>query len=428
MYSLCLCTALLLGQAATGAEDLAARVRAQVRLLNSDELTARDAAQQALIKLGPAALSHLPQADARTPADVAVRLGQVRQALLVAQSVVTGQASLVTLDVDTQPLDQVIAAINKQTGNQVVDHRGEFGEETTNPKLTLKLSKVPFWEAIDKLCDEAELTVYGFAGRRGVYLVNKPKGQLPRTTAVSISGPFRIQASRFEATRDLQNREGESLKLMIDVSWEPRISPILISQPLDEVRATGNGGELIAVVGAEGEPEASVEGETTTVELPISLSLPPRSVAKIASLKGRLKTLVPGQVETFKFDKLPVSRGGQVNRVEQRKAGVTVIVDMVRKNQEVWEVRMRVRLDEPQQALESHRGWMFGNEAYLIGADGKKIEPGGFEQTRQTRDEFGIMYLFDLQESPEKLSFVYRTPTSILEVPVSYELKDLDLP
>jgi hypothetical protein len=58
----------------------------------------------------------------------------------------------------------------------------------------------------------------------------------------------------------------------------------------------------------------------------------------------------------------------------------------------------------------------------------KKIAYGGYEQTRQTKDEVGIMYLFPLLKGPEGLAFVYKTPTAIMEMPLEYELKDLDLP
>jgi hypothetical protein len=40
----------------------------------------------------------------------------------------------------------------------------------------------------------------------------------------------------------------------------------------------------------------------------------------------------------------------------------------------------------------------------------------------------GINYFFDLKAGPEKLTFVYRTPITILEMPVTYEFRDLRLP
>jgi hypothetical protein len=155
-------------------------------------------------------------------------------------------------------------------------------------------------------------------------------------------------------------------------------------------------------------------------------------VQRIASLKGKLVMLVPGPLATFQFDKLPIAADGPPPaKAEERQAGVTVSVDQLRKNQAVWELRMRVRFENPGQALESHRQWPLANEAYLLGADGQPIEYGGYEQTRRTTDEIGLMYLFNeklLGDRPEKLSFVYKTPSAIVELPVEFELRDIELP
>jgi len=107
---------------------------------------------------------------------------------------------------------------------------------------------------------------------------------------------------------------------------------------------------------------------------------------------------------------------------------VTVTVDRLRKNEEIWELHMRVHFDEPSRALESHRTWILDNEAYFLDADQQKIAHGGYEQTRQTENEVGITYLFDLEQGPDKLSFVYETPLSILPLPVDYEFRNLEIP
>ena len=94
--------------------------------------------------------------------------------------------------------------------------------------------------------------------------------------------------------------------------------------------------------------------------------------------------LVPGPAEDFRFSKPPVAereRAGK--RVEQRKAGATVTLDRVRKNNAAWEISLRVKFDSPSTALESHRGWILDNDAYFVDATGRRILPGGFEQSRQ---------------------------------------------
>lgn len=409
-------------------EDLASQVRSHLRSLNSNALAQRDSAEHALIDLGPAVLPLLPAVTDRTPAEVAERLARIRQTLLQRQAEAGAKASLVTLDVKDAPLAEVFAQLGKQSGNTIVDYRQEFGEDPTAVKISLQCDKLPFWQALDQVLDQANLSVYNYGPQRGIYVVGRSAGHLPRHERVSYDGPFRIAPSRFEAVADLQNPRNRSLKLFLDVSWEPRLRPINIMQPLAKVEASG-GGSTLAVDGAEGEPEVTVGHESTTVELQLPLELPARKIEQVTKLKGRLTALVPGPAEEFRFSSLPVAKnGGQAKRVEERKASATVIVDQVRQANEIWELEMRVKFDNPAQALESHRSWVYDNEAYLEDAKGNRITPGGYEQTRQGKDEVGIKYLFDVPGGMSGQTFVYKTPLAILELPVDYELHDLPLP
>jgi hypothetical protein len=133
--------------------------------------------------------------------------------------------------------------------------------------------------------------------------------------------------------------------------------------------------------------------------------------------------LVPGRHATFKFDNVTKADGKS-----QRLGGVQVTLDNVRKNGAVWEVHMRFALDEANGALQSHRNWVFQNLSYLIDKDGKRIENAGFETTRQSPNEVGVAYLFDMPDGLEGLSWVYETPAAIVDLPVEYELKDIELP
>ena len=108
--------------------------------------------------------------------------------------------------------------------------------------------------------------------------------------------------------------------------------------------------------------------------------------------------------------------------------GATVVLEQVRRNNLVWEVRMRLVFDKAGRALESHRTWVLRNEAHLESPDKKSIRYAGLETTRQTETEVGVAYLFDVEGDLTGHSFVYKTPTAIIQVPVAYELKDVPLP
>lgn len=430
MHSLLLTVALLV--AAAPSPDLARQVREQVARLDANALSERAEAEKSLIALGPAALEFLPEVTSRTPAETAQRLTRIRQALEQAQVSAAAEATRVTLIGEDLPLADVIARISQQTGNKITDYREQFGEEVTEPRISLKLEDAPFWKAVDQVLDLADLTMYDFTGQRGIFLVNRPTNVIPRQTRAAYAGPFRIEATRFESLRELRTQNGAALRLFLNVAWEPRLMPFAIRQPLDKIKAIGTGGAPIQVAGGGGgEPEASISDDSSAAELQIPLELPPRQVEEITSLKGVLRVMVPGPMQEFRFDKLPILGEGfaaQVEKIEQRKAGVTVTIDQVRKNNELWEIRTRVRFDQPGDSLESHRSWIFRNEMYLTGPNQQKVLPGGYEQTRQTDNEVGVAYLFDLPDGPKGLSFVYRTPTAVFELPVEYELRDLPLP
>jgi hypothetical protein len=146
-------------------------------------------------------------------------------------------------------------------------------------------------------------------------------------------------------------------------------------------------------------------------------------VTKIASLQGKLRTLVPGRQVKFQFDDLAHAAGKS-----ERRGGVEVAIDAVRKNNEIWEVHMRLRLDEDNHALESHRGWAFQNLSYLVDKNGQTIDNAGLETTSQGKNEVGVAYFFDLPEGLDGLTWVYETPAAIVELPVEYELRDVELP
>ena len=169
--------------------------------------------------------------------------------------------------------------------------------------------------------------------------------------------------------------------------------------------------------------DVEVPTGTQAAEIVLPFALAARDVKKIATLHGKLHALVPGRHVKFQFDDLAKAAGKT-----QRLGGVQVTLDDVRKNNAIWEVHMRFALDEDNGALQSHRGWVFQNLSYLVDKDGKRIENAGFETTRQTPNEVGVAYLFDVPDGIEGLSWVYETPAAIVDLPVEYELKDIELP
>ena len=162
-----------------------------------------------------------------------------------------------------------------------------------------------------------------------------------------------------------------------------RISPVirhvspslnLFKQKLSELSAADDQGKAVPVDGPEATIELPIRSGLTTAELEIPLLPPPRDVIRLGRLKGKLTALLPGLTESFRFERVAAGFSG-----EKRIAGVVVKVDDVRQDNGAWEFRVRACFDQLGDALESHRGWKYENEAYLEGADGRRIDFGTSE-------------------------------------------------
>jgi PAS domain-containing protein len=404
-------------------DDLKPTVQTLVRRLDAAELSRRDAAEAELIRLGPKVLDLLPKPTGRTAAETKQRIQRIRQTLQRMAAESAAEASRVSIRGDAIPLSKLLEAISSQTGNKIVDFRERFGHPQTDPPLKVDFDKTPFWEALDTVLDQAELTVYPFGPERAIHVVGRPETHQPRCATAAYSGPLRFEAVDIIARRGLRDPSEQVLQLKLEVAWEPRLAPIVLKQRLSEVKAVDEQGRPLALDERQAEREVPVDADSTAVELPVPLVLPPREVKQIAKLSGTLRAVLPGRIATFRFDNLI-----RAKNVRKRIAGATVTLEQVRKNNEIWEVWVRVRFDEAGDALQSHRAWIFNNEAYLEGPDGKRIDHDGFETTRRTETEVGLAYLFDLEGPPTQHKFVYKTPSVILSTEFKYELRGIKLP
>jgi hypothetical protein len=404
-------------------DDLKAEIRRLVRQLDSDELAQRNAAEEALIQKGPAALELLPAATDRMSAEVGERLARIRQKLQQAEVESSLKPSLITLDGEAMPLSKILAALGEQSGNKIVDYREQFGQPKNDPSLKVHFDKTPFWQALDKILDQANLTVYPFGDEPGLNIVGRALGQSLRVQTAVYSGPLRFEPIRLEAQRDLREPKASMLRFTFETAWEPRLKPIGLMQRLADVEAVDDRSRPLKVESEEAAMEVPIDGPKSAVELTLPFALPPREAKEITRVKGKLTAMIPGRIVEFRFDDLLKAKN-----VEKRLAGVTVTLEQVRKNNDAWEIFVRIRFDDAGDALASHRGWIFRNEAYHEGPDGKPIAYDTMETTSQSKNEVGVSYIFVLDKPPADMKFIYKTPGAILGTAVEYELRNLKLP
>jgi hypothetical protein len=423
-HCLCVAACLLVAQLEESSDaDLAARVSRLVRQLDDDDLGRREEAEEQLVGLGPAVLEHLPATGPRMTAEVETRLARVRNRLERDAAAAAAEASTVTLRGE-MPLSEALALLGQQTGNRLVDYRDRFGQTKSDPPVRCDFERQPYWAVLDQLLDEAGLRLYSYSGTpHTLAFVNRDPGHLPAQGRVSYGGLFRFEAVRMEASRDLRDPDSSRLRLTLEIAWEPRVQPIALTQPIRAVTAIDPQGGRIMVDDQQARLEVPAQTTVAAVELDIPFRPPPRTVAQIASLRGTMDVMLPGREAEFRFDDLPGARN-----VERRNAGVTVVLQAVRPNATVQDVRILVRFDQASGALESHRGWIYGNQAYLVDAEGKREDHAGFETTAQLPNAVGLSYKFVIDRDLKDYAFVYKTAAAIIRVPVDYQLRGIDLP
>ncbi len=419
------------------AEDqLRAEVERLVARLDAPQLAEREAAEAALLELGPEALDPLPRRTEQFSAEVRQRLARVRRKLQQTASATAAEASTVTLDAEDLPLSEALAAFERQTGNRIVDYRRRFGQPAPDPKLNPHFQQTPFWPALDRLLDRAGLTVYPYAEGGAIGIVSAG-GRSARSGRACYSGPFRFEAVAVVARRDLLKKNARSLTVALEVAWEPRLRPIILAQRMADVSAVDRAGRRLPVADPQARFEAALGGGKSAVDLDLSFAPPAGNLEEIAVLEGKLSATLPGRIETFRFGDLP----GAEN-VKQRIAAATVTLEEVRPSShkaattgraekaagQTWEVRIRVRFDEAGDALESHRTWIFDNPAYLETPGGEPVAPRRHETIAQGEDEVGVAFFFTIDKPIDQYRFVYKTPGSIITRRYEYRLKNIPPP
>jgi hypothetical protein len=415
----------LVGQAdAVKADDeLKLEVLRLVRRLDARELADREAAEKALMEIGPKALDLLPPVDERTSAEVKQRLDRVKVLLQKQQAETAAASSTITLSGERMLLGEIFQAIQEQTGNAIKFGPGQGGPDAPPVRLNVDYTDAPFWPTFDELLDRAGLTLDPYGLERTLSVSIARGEMLPRSQTAAYDGPFRFQAVRIDSSRDLRMDGHRSMSLTVEVAWEPRFRPISMRQRMSEIQIADENGEPVIIAASGAELEIPVLAEAISTEVRIPLEAPPRSVQKIARLKGAMHALMQGKAEAFEFTDLE-----KADNVEKRAAGVTVILEKVRKNRDVWEIRVLARFDDAEGALASHRNWVFDNPAKLIAPDGTEIPYHAYDSTRQMANEVGVAYFFGIDGGLEGYKFVYETASTVLTASFDYELSDIALP
>ena len=436
--NVCLLLLLTFGETATGQTQevaLMEEVQTLIDQLNSGVIEDRDSAQKELVDLSPDALDYIDVPDKDATTDFIQRLLSVRKRLEAKAVEQTTQPTTVSMDGDFS-VEQALEKIASETGNSISLREG-VPPEVGQRQVTLSLKEAPFWEATHAVMQQSNLDVdlYGGTADSIVLIPQAPvaadplagdaleavkkKPKLPHTT----TGVLAVQVNRVDASRILNAPKLNHTTLNMLIRWEPRVQPISIELAQATLKIIDDQDNTIAPL-RQTPISSAVQTEIPELNFPVNIPLIDRKVNRIKTITGTLDAVLPGRNETFRFVGIDNVEEG----TSQTKSGATVTFDGIKTNEELFGITVGLSFDDQSNELDSHQGWAFENDAYLVDPNDPQIrhESVAYETVAQNGQKVIVEYYFDVD--PKSLDLVYQTPAAIVSVSFDFELKDIPLP
>ncbi len=385
--------------------------------LDAPALATRKEAETSLIKAGPTALEFLPESKPGFSIEASERLTRVRKTLMAmrTESEIKSESATIRLDQATT-LGQALEAISRDSGVEFENRADE------SIAFTPVETPLPFWHALDLVLDQAGLDINFYGGGRGMLqLVPRREGRPSRVDSAAYAGVYRIEPTSVTSRRSLNQPNLSGLNIGVEISWEPRVTPIGLTIPVKQLAARLDDDAVLQPQESSETIDIATNSEIAFSEFYMPMQLPAGQPEKIESLSGIIRALLPGKRQTFE---LPLSEPSAKRTID----AMTVQIEAVRKNGPLHEIRVGVELKDADRSLESHRHWVFENQAYIRTKDGSRADHLGFEVYRQTESSVGIGYLFDLGDSVTESTFMYESPTAVVPNEVSFVIQDIPLP
>ena len=385
--------------------------------LEAPEAAVRNQAEAKLIEAGAPVLQYLPEPYPGMPIEVRGRLERVRRTIRDTRAIrATGVDATQIRLASVKNLSQALEAISRDSGVEFQHSHDPFapvkGSETP----------LPFWHALDLVLDQVGLDVNFYGGdRTTLALVPRTASRPSRVDSAAYAGIYRLEPVLVSSTRSLRSEDQSSMNLTIEASWQPGRTPIGLTLPTSELRGRLDDGGRLRPQPTADTIEVATTADIAQTEFFLPMQLPAGTPQQIQSLSGIVRALIPGDSKTFELSLT------EPNASVQQDA-MSVSIDQVRPNGALVELRVAIDLRDAQDSLESHRQWIFENEAFVRDDEGNRVDHLGYEVFRQTKSGVGIGYLFDIGDDWNGMNFVYKSPTSVSPNEVSFVLQDIALP
>lgn len=259
--------------------------------LGAARFEVREAASRSLRSAGAAAVPALTAATGSPSPEVRKRAAA---ALAGIEADRLDTPTVVSLSATHLPADQVAAELARQTGYRVPFD----GPAADRRPVTLALDRVPFWRAVDAICDAAGGSA-GVGDDGTVRLTGADAG----SPFVSYAGPFRLTAVGATSGRSVQlgglPRGGpaavtaEHLTVSFVLWAEPKAPVVGVGQPVVHGAADDGGRSLLPPAEARSSHYPPAAGHRSLAHgFSVGLVKPDRAAAAIRTLRGSVPVLV----------------------------------------------------------------------------------------------------------------------------------------
>jgi hypothetical protein len=397
--------------------DLRMDVLEWVDELDAPGRSTRRAAERSLIKAGPEALEYLPESKPGVSIEAAERLARVRKTLRAMRTKTEARTESITIRLNqVATLGEALEAISRDSG---VEFEYEADQSLAVSPVETPLS---FWHATDLVLDQANLDINFYGGDRGtLQLVPRKPDRPSRVDSAAYCGVYRIEPTAVTSRRSLNQPELSGLNISVEISWEPRLTPIGLTIPIAQLQGSLNDGSALTPQESGDTIDIATNSDIAFSEFFMPMQLPAGQPEKIESISGTIRALLPGKRQAFE---LPLAEQNCTRTLD----AMTVQVESVRKNGPLHEIRIGIELQDADRSLESHRHWIFENEVYVKRKDGSRADHLGYEVYRQGESGVGIGYLFDLGDAISESSLIYQSPTAVVPSQVPFVIQDIALP
>lgn len=396
-------------------EELKSEVAKLSEQLDDNKTSTRDAAEAKLLELGPAVSEFLPSVSEGSSPEWQMRIDRIRQAISKREYQEYTLPSTVTMKGEISG-EAALRQLSEQTGN-VISLENVAGLERS---VLTDFEETPFWEAIDEILDQLDLTI-GAGDGESIRLIPRAETAPLRIAAANYSGVFRIEPVSVDKSVSFIQPTESNCQIHLLLAWEPRLRPIQVKFELENIELICDDGEILNANPKQATDFLPISGSQMQVAL--EFNLPTREAKRILRWNGSIKVSIPGKPVTLEFTDLDKAQNTKLTA-----GSLAVVLEKARKNRGVHELLVSVSLAQSGQTNDAFRGWATMHEAYLLNEKSERVENVGWSTTRMTNSSVGLSYLFELDKGFEGCKFLYRAPGSIVEQTIEYSIEDIPLP